>query len=105
MTTPPTQIGGYHIDRVLATGGMGAVYLVHSTTLPQREVLKVLPAELARNPALRARFRNEANTAAGLQDPHIVSVYARGETDDGQLSIAMQYVEGTDAEAALRLGL
>jgi serine/threonine protein kinase len=102
--TPPTQIGAYRIDRVLATGGMGAVYLAHSPTLPRREALKVLSAELATDPAMRTRFLQEADTTASLDHPNIVRVYSRGTTDQGELWIAMEYVAGTDAETALRAG-
>ena len=52
----------------------------------------------------RARFVREANVASKLDHPNIVSIYNRGETEDGQLWIAMQFVEGTDADAALRAG-
>ena len=100
----PASIAGYRIERVLGGGTMSTVYLAHHPTLPQRAALKVLPAELADDPALRARFVHEGNTTARLGHPNVVAVYGRGETEDGQLWIAMQYVNGTDAEAALRSG-
>lgn len=110
MSTPdpaptPTEIAGYRIDRVLAAGGMGAVYAVHSPSLPRREALKILSAELATDPRMRTRFLQEADITASL-DHHrnIVQVFTRGETDDGQLWIAMEYVDGTDAETALQAG-
>jgi hypothetical protein len=83
---------------------MSTVYLAHHPSLPQWVALKVLPAELADNPALRARFVHEGDTTARLGHPNIVAVYGRGVTENGQLWIAMQYVSGTDAEAALRSG-
>jgi serine/threonine-protein kinase len=83
---------------------MGAVYLASDPVLPRQIALKVLSAELSRDPDFRARFIREADTAAALEHPHIVSVYSRGQTDDGQLWIAMQFVDGTDAEAALHDG-
>ncbi|WP_322857940.1 serine/threonine-protein kinase PknH/PknJ [Mycobacterium shigaense] len=95
---------GYRIQAVLGTGGMGAVYLADDPGLPRRVALKVLSAELSRDPDFRARFVREADTAAALAHPQIVSVYNRGQTEDGQLWIAMQFVDGTDAEAALRAG-
>ncbi|HWF70363.1 MAG TPA: sensor domain-containing protein [Mycobacterium sp.] len=97
-------VAGYRIKRVLGAGGMGTVYLVHNPTLPRREALKVLSAELSRNQDFRARFVREADVAAVLAHPNIVSVYRRGETEDGQLWIAMQFVDGTDADGALRAG-
>ncbi|WP_085183514.1 serine/threonine-protein kinase PknH/PknJ [Mycobacterium bohemicum] len=104
MLTTGSVVGGYRIERVLGTGGMGAVYLAADPALPRQIALKVLSAELSRDPDFRARFVREADTAAALEHPHIVSVYNRGQTEDGQLWIAMQFVDGTDADAALREG-
>lgn len=104
MFTAGQIVAGYRIERVLGTGGMGSVYLAANPTLPRREALKVLSAELSRNPDFRTRFIREAEVAAGLDHPHIVSVYNRGQTSDGQLWIAMQFVDGTDADAAQRRG-
>lgn len=104
MLAGGSVVCGYRIQRVLGTGGMGAVYLAGDPALPRHVALKVLSAELSRDPDFRARFIREADTAAGLEHPHIVSVYNRGQTDDGQLWIAMQFVDGIDADAALRAG-
>ena len=78
------------------------MYLATHPTLPQWAALKVLAADAARDPAVRARFMQEGNTTAKLGHPNVVPVYGRGETDDGQLWLAMQYIQGTDAEAALQ---
>ena len=83
---------------------MGALYLADDPTLPRQIALKVLSSELSRDPDFRARFIREAETAAALEHPQIVSVYNRGHTVDGQLWIAMQFVDGIDADAALRQG-
>lgn len=64
------------------------------------DAIKVLSGELSSNHEFRGRFEREANLAAGLDHPNIVSVYNRGE-EHGQLWIAMQYVDGTDASAEL----
>lgn len=104
MLAGGSVVCGYRIQRVLGTGGMGAVYLAADPALPRHVALKVLSAELSRDPDFRTRFVREADTAAGLEHPQIVSVYNRGHTDDGQLWIAMQFVDGTDADAALRAG-
>ncbi|MFD3507627.1 serine/threonine-protein kinase [Nocardia sp. NPDC058666] len=97
---PGTIVGGYRIQRILGAGGMGTVYLGKHPSLPRMDALKVLSAELSRDPEFRARFEREANLAAGLDHPNIVSVYNRGD-EHNQLWIAMQYVEGTDAAAEL----
>jgi eukaryotic-like serine/threonine-protein kinase len=101
-STLPPSIAGYRIARLLGTGGMSTIYLAEDPTLPQWDALKVLSAEMARNPAVRTRFLHEGEITARLAHPNVVAVYGRGETEDGQLWIAMQYVAGTDAEAALQ---
>lgn len=95
-------VAGYRIEHVLATGATGTVYLAKNPTLPRRDALKVLSPDLSRERAFRERFVREADIASLLDHPNIVSIYNRGEADGGQLWIAMQYVAGTDAEAALR---
>jgi predicted ATPase/serine/threonine protein kinase len=93
--TPGEHIGGYRVERLLARGGMGEVYLASDEALGRRVALKLLPAELADNPAFRRRFLVESRLAASLDHPHIVPIYEAGETD-GRLFIAMRYVEGDD---------
>ncbi|MFB1298732.1 serine/threonine-protein kinase [Mycobacterium sp. pW049] len=104
LPPPPTHIAGYRVERVLAVTAMATVYLVHSPTLPRREVLKVLQADPGSGEHVRAQFLHEADITAGLEHPNIVRVFSRGETDTGHLWIAMEYVEGTNAETALNDG-
>lgn len=99
-----TVISGYRIEKVLGSGGMGTVYLAANPVLPRRDALKVLSSELSQDPAFRARFLREADLAATLDHPNVVTVYTRGETEEGQLWIAMQYVAGSDASKELDEG-
>ena len=92
---------GYTIIRLLGAGGMGEVYLAAHPRLPREDALKVLPASATTDREFRERFEREADLAAGLWNPHIVGVHDRGEFD-GQLWIAMDYVDGTDAAELLR---
>jgi eukaryotic-like serine/threonine-protein kinase len=101
---PGTVVSGYRIERVLGSGGMGTVYLARNPMLPRSDALKILSAEFSQDPAFRTRFTQEADLAASLDHPNVVTVYTRGETTDGQLWIAMQYVPGTDADAEGRAG-
>ncbi|MFQ6393061.1 serine/threonine-protein kinase [Nocardia sp. KC 131] len=100
---PGAIVGGYRVLHVLGAGGMGTVYLAQNPILPRRDALKVLSADLSTDDEFRARFEREANLAAGLDHPNIVAVYNRGE-EAGQLWIAMQYVEGTDASEEAKKG-
>lgn len=96
----PLRIGeafaGYRVLRLLGSGGMGEVYLVQHPRLPRQEALKVLRSDISGDESFRERFMREADLAAGLRHPSIVSIYDRGE-HDGQLWIAMDYIDGTDA--------
>ncbi|WP_324689168.1 serine/threonine-protein kinase [Mycobacterium sp. 94-17] len=87
---------GYTILRLLGSGAMGEVYLVDHPWLPRQRALKILPVHLSADSEFRDRFHHEADLAATLDHPHIVGIHDRGEFD-GQLWIAMDYVEGADA--------
>lgn len=88
----------YRIERILGRGGMGEVYLAEDTRLKRRVALKVLPEDLARDPALLQRFRIEAEAAAKLNHPNIAQVYAIEEAltggPDTMYFITMEYVSG-----------
>ncbi|MCV7314301.1 sensor domain-containing protein [Mycolicibacillus parakoreensis] len=99
-----SMVAGYRVRRIVGSGGMGTIYAVDDPQLPRLDALKVLSAELSADTKFRARFIREADVASGLDHPNIVSIYDRGETPEGQLWIAMQLVDGTDADAAIRAG-
>ncbi|MEV6275677.1 serine/threonine-protein kinase [Nocardia sp. NPDC051832] len=87
---------GYTVERQLGQGGMGSVYLARHPRLPRQTALKLLNRDLFTDAEVRARFEREADLAAHLDHPNIVAVYDRGSEDE-QLWIAMQYVDGVDA--------
>ncbi|MFO0796119.1 MAG: serine/threonine-protein kinase [Gemmataceae bacterium] len=94
-------IGEYRVVRVVGRGGMGVVYEAVQEPLGRRVALKVLPALAAADPARRRRFLHEARTAALLQHPHVVPVFAVGEAD-GVPYIAMQFVDGAPLDRVVR---
>jgi serine/threonine protein kinase len=104
MISVGSLVAGYRIEQVIATGATGTVYLAKNPSLPRNDALKVLSADLSQDPQFRDRFVREADIASRLDHPNIVAIYSRGEAENGQLWIAMQYVAGTDAEAALLEG-
>lgn len=83
----------YEIIRRLGSGGMADVYLARDTQLGRQVAIKVLYKRYARDDEFVARFRREAQSAAGLNHPHIVSIYDRGQAEDSYY-IAMEYLEG-----------
>ena len=95
------MFAGYTIVRLLGSGGMGEVYLAEHPRLPRRDALKILGTDVSADDEYRQRFIREADLAADLWHPNIVRVNDRGEFD-GQLWIAMDYVDGTDAASLLR---
>jgi hypothetical protein len=94
-----TKFAGYTILRLLGSGGMGEVYLAKHPRLPRHDALKVLPEDVSADPDYRERFLREGDLAAALWHPNIVGVHDRGEYE-GQLWIAMDFVDGTDAAGA-----
>jgi serine/threonine-protein kinase len=94
------QLGRYRIESLVGRGGMGAVYLATDTQLERRVALKVLSPELTDDARFRDRFITESRIAASLDHPNIVPVYEAGEID-GQLFIAMRYIDGHDLSHVL----
>jgi serine/threonine-protein kinase len=95
------RFGQYRIESLLGRGGMGAVYVATDERLERRVALKLLSPELAAQATFRERFISESRTAASLDHPHIIPIYEAGEVE-GQLFIAMRYVQGVDLDALLR---
>lgn len=87
------QLGDFRILRPLGTGGMADVYLAEQTSLNRMVAIKILrPAAVEKKTVLQ-RFQREAQTAGGLTDPTIVSVYLIGQTDNLHY-IVQEYVPG-----------
>ncbi len=90
------NFAGYIVSRGLGSGVTGEVYLVQDPRTTRRQALKVLSRELSTDTDFTARFRQETPIVANLHYRHIVEVHERGQFD-GQLYIAMEYIEGTSA--------
>ena len=96
------------VESLIGAGGMGEVYQARDTRLNRRVAIKVLPAHLANDAQARERFEQEARAVAGLNHPHICTLYDIG-SQDGVDFLVMEYLDGATlsgpmpAEDALRL--
>src|SRR6201995_4942820 len=91
----------YRVVRRLGTGGMAEVFLAEDQQLGRRVALKLLHRRFSEDPGFVERFRREAQAAAGLQHPNVVSVYDRGDYD-GIYYIAMEYLPGRSLKQVIR---
>src|SRR5499427_5362666 len=83
----------YELDREIGRGGMGIVYRARDRRLKRIVAIKVLPPELAFRGEIRQRFLREAETAAQLNHPNIVDIYAVDEAE-GIVYFVMAYITG-----------
>jgi serine/threonine protein kinase len=86
--------GRYHIESVLAQGGMGVVYFARHRLIDKPVALKILRPELVHNREITARFLTEAQAASSIGSEHIVDVTDYGELPDGATYIVMEYLDG-----------
>jgi len=91
---PPLLAGRYELREPIGAGGMADVRRGVDVRLGRDVAVKVLRPDLARDPAFQARFRREAQAAASLSAPTIVSVFDTGEDVHGVPFIVMEFVAG-----------
>ncbi|WNB85575.1 serine/threonine-protein kinase [Cellulomonas sp. ATA003] len=92
--TTGTALGGrYRLDRLIAVGGMGEVWVGHDLSLRRSVAVKVLRTEFAGDPGFLERFRTEARNAASLTHPNIAATYDYGE-QSGSSYLVMELVDG-----------
>jgi eukaryotic-like serine/threonine-protein kinase len=98
----PSVLGPYQLLRKLGRGGMGTVYEAMHTRLRKRVAVKVLPESRINDSGAVARFYREMEALGGLAHPNIVSATDAGEAG-GRHYLAMEYVDGLDLAALVRL--
>ena len=99
--SPGDVFGGYRIEAVAGSGGMGVVYRAVQLDLGRPVALKLIAADRAADPDFRERFQRESRMAAAIDHPNVVPVHGAGE-EDGQLYLVMRYVRGTDLHALIK---
>jgi serine/threonine protein kinase len=95
---------GFTEIRMLGRGGMGAVYQARQISLDRQVALKILPAELSRDPSAAERFRREAKALARLNHPNIVAIHDFGETRGASFYFVMEHVDGPDLHQLIQRG-
>jgi len=84
----------YHIVKKLGEGGMGQVYLAEHVKMGRRSAIKVMNPSMVHDPDAVARFNREASNASRITHPNVCAIYDFGETSDGLIYLAMEFIEG-----------
>src|SRR5581483_7622278 len=84
----------YQILSVLGEGGMGRVYLAEHVRMGRKSAVKVMSPNMALSADAISRFNREAANASRINHPNVAQIYDFGETTDGMLYLAMEFVEG-----------
>ena len=84
----------YLVKKLLGEGGMGKVYLAEHVRLPQKAAIKVLHHDMVKDANAVARFNREAANAARIEHDRVARVFDYGETSEGLVYIAMEFVAG-----------
>jgi hypothetical protein len=91
----------YKVLRTIGEGGMGRVYLAEHVRMGRLSAVKVMSPALAPTADAIGRFNREAANASRINQPNVAAIYDFGETEDGTLYLAMEYVEGETLTAVL----
>lgn len=93
----------YVVERVVGEGGMGRVYLARHTRITQKRVaVKVLHPQYSSNTEVLARFQREAEAAAAVCHPNVLTVFDVARTPKGQPYLVCEYLEGSDLSERLK---
>ena len=89
----------YHVIRKLGEGGMGQVYLAEHVKMGRKSAVKVMNPGMVNDADAISRFNREASNASRINHPNVAGIYDFGETSDGLIYLAMEYIEGESLTA------
>jgi serine/threonine protein kinase len=95
VLSPGSTFGGYQVESVVGLGGIGVLYRARQLRLDRPVALKLVEADVARDPVIRERLRREARAVASLDHPNVVPLYEAGE-ENGTVYIVTRWVDGTE---------
>ena len=98
------ELGGYRIERKLAEGGMGVVFLAEHTQIGKRAAVKVLKPEHCQNEKTVERFYQEARAVNSIRHPNIVDIFDFGRDEDGRVFFVMELLDGESLDDRIRRG-
>lgn len=91
----------YHIQKKLGEGGMGQVYLAEHVKMGRRCAVKIMSPAMMKDPDAISRFNREAANASRIGHPNVCAIHDFGETPDGLIYLAMEFIEGRSLNAIL----
>jgi serine/threonine protein kinase len=97
---PGSRFGDFQVERLIARGGMGAVYLATERSTQRAVALKLVRDDFAEDPEFRVRFERESRLTAELDHPHVVPLLRTGEVS-GVLFCATRFIDGIDLQALI----
>ena len=89
----------YHVMKKLGEGGMGQVYLAEHVKMGRKSALKVMNPGMVNDADAISRFNREAANASRINHPNVAGIYDFGETSDGLIYLAMEFIEGQSLTA------
>ncbi len=97
-----TIVGGrYQVLSLIGEGGMGTVFLAEHTRMKRKSAIKIMRASVRDEPEALQRFTREAENASRISHPNVTAIFDFGETEDGLVYLAMEYVEGESLASML----
>jgi serine/threonine protein kinase len=84
----------YHVIKKLGEGGMGQVYLAEHVKMGRKSAVKVMNSGMVNDADAISRFNREAANASRINHPNVAGIYDFGETSDGLIYLAMEFIEG-----------